>query len=63
MNPHMPTEDYSHMVMENKHMVDGDVGGDDGDEEAFEIPLSRVEIRIMQPPKMKIAMVVTLWTL
>jgi hypothetical protein len=34
----MPTEDYSHMVMENKHMVDGDCGGDDGDEEALEIP-------------------------
>jgi hypothetical protein len=30
----MSIEDYSHMVMENKHMVDGDGGGDDGDEEA-----------------------------
>jgi hypothetical protein len=29
----MPTKDYSHMVMENKHMVYGDGGGDDGDEE------------------------------
>jgi hypothetical protein len=34
----MPTEDYSLMVMENKHMVDGDGGGDDGHEEALEIP-------------------------
>jgi hypothetical protein len=43
----MPTEDYSHMVMENKHMVDGDGGGDDGDEKALEIPLYGVEIRIL----------------
>jgi hypothetical protein len=60
--PHIPTEDYSHMVMENKHMVDGDGGGDDGDEEALEIPLSGVESRILQPPKMKIAMAAALWT-
>jgi hypothetical protein len=50
------------MVMENKHMVDRDGGGDDGDEEALEISLSRVEIRILQPPKTKITMVVALWT-
>jgi hypothetical protein len=43
----MPTEDYSHMVMENKHLVDGDDGDDDGDEEALEIPLSEVEIGIL----------------
>jgi hypothetical protein len=30
----MPIEDYSLVVMENKHMVDEDGGGDDGDEEA-----------------------------
>jgi hypothetical protein len=50
----MSTEDYSHMVMENKYMVDGDGGGDVGDEEALEIPLSGVESRILQPPKTKI---------
>jgi hypothetical protein len=44
------------MVMENKHMVDGDGGSDDGDEEALKIPLSVVEIGILQPPRMKIAM-------
>jgi hypothetical protein len=58
----MPTEDYSHMVMENKHMVDGGGGGDDGDEEALEIPLSEVEIGILQPPKTKITMPVALQT-
>jgi hypothetical protein len=58
----MPTEDYAHMVMENKHMVDGDSAGDDGDEEALKIPLSKVEIGILQPPKMKIAMPAVLWT-
>jgi hypothetical protein len=57
----MPTEDYSRMVMENKHMDDGDGGGDDGDEEALEIPISGVEIRILQPPKMKIALLAALW--
>jgi hypothetical protein len=56
----MPTEDYSHMVMENKHMDDGDSGGDDGDEEALKIPFSGVESRILQPPNMKIAIVATL---
>jgi hypothetical protein len=44
---HMTTEDYSHMVMENKHMVDGDGVGDDDGEEALEIPLSGVESRIL----------------
>jgi hypothetical protein len=44
------------MVVENKHMVDRDSGGDDGDEEALEIPLSGVEIGILQPPKTKIVM-------
>jgi hypothetical protein len=51
------------MVMENKHKVDGDGGGDDDDdEESLKIPLSGVEIGILQPPKMKIAMPVALWT-
>jgi hypothetical protein len=45
------------MVMENKHMVDRDGVGDDGDEEALEIPFSGVENRINQPPKMKIMVV------
>jgi hypothetical protein len=35
------------MVMENKHMVDGDGVGDDDGEEALEIPLSGVESRIL----------------
>jgi hypothetical protein len=45
------------MVMENKHMVDGNGVGDDDGEEALEIPLSGVESRILQPSKTKIAMV------
>jgi hypothetical protein len=57
----MPIEDYSHMVMENKHMVDGDGVGDDGGEEALKIPLCGVDSRILQPLKMKIAMVEVLW--
>jgi hypothetical protein len=57
----MPIEDYSHMVMENRHMVDGDGVGDDNSEESLEIPLSGVESRILQPPKMKIMMVAALW--
>jgi hypothetical protein len=56
----MPTEDYSHMVMDNKHMMNGDGVGDDDGEEALKIPLFGVESRILQPPKMKIAMVVAL---
>jgi hypothetical protein len=43
----MPIEDYSHMVIKNKDMDDGDGGGDDGDKEALKIPLSGVEIRIL----------------
>jgi hypothetical protein len=57
----MPTENYSHMEMQNKHMVDGDGVGDDDGEEALEIPLYRVENRINQPPKMKIVVVAVLW--
>ena len=34
----MPTENYSHMVMEMKHMVDGDGIGDDGDEDCVKFP-------------------------
>jgi hypothetical protein len=56
----MPTEDYSHMVMENKQNVDGNDIGDDDGEEALEIPLFEVESRILQPPKTKIEMAM-LW--
>jgi hypothetical protein len=50
------------MVMENKYMDDGDGGGDDGGEEAVEIPLFGVEIGILQPLKTNIAMLAVLWT-
>jgi hypothetical protein len=43
----MSTEDYPHMVMENKHMVDGDDVDDDDGEEGLKIPLSGVESRIL----------------
>ena len=36
--PHMPTANYSHMVMERELMVDGDEGGDDGGEDGLRIP-------------------------
>jgi hypothetical protein len=49
----MSTEDYSHIVMENKHMVDEDGVGDHDGEEALEIPLSGVESRILQPRKQR----------
>jgi hypothetical protein len=57
----MPIENYSHMVMEDELIGDGDDVGDDGDEAALEIPLSGVENRINQPLKMKIMMAVALW--
>jgi hypothetical protein len=57
----MPTKNYSHMVMEIKHMVDGDGVGDDGDQEALEMPLSGVESGINQPPKTKIMVAAVLW--
>jgi hypothetical protein len=31
----MPTEDYSHMMMEMELMVDGDEGGEDGGEDGL----------------------------
>jgi hypothetical protein len=43
-------DDYSHMVMENKYMDDG---GGGCDEKALENPLSRVEMRILQPQKQR----------
>ena len=56
----MPTENYSHMVMENKHMVDGDDGGDDGGKDGIEIPLFDVESRTNLIPETKIVVVVAL---
>jgi hypothetical protein len=50
----MPIENYSHMVMGNKHMVGGDGVGDDCGQEVLEIPLSGVESKINQPSKRKI---------
>jgi hypothetical protein len=49
----MPIENYSHMVMENKHMVDGDSVSDYGGDESLRILFSRVKKRINQPPKNK----------
>jgi hypothetical protein len=57
--PHMPAENYSHMMMEDEHLV-GDGVGDDGGEEALEILLSRVENGINQFSKMKIMVVAAL---
>jgi hypothetical protein len=34
----MPIEDYSHMMMEMKLMVDGDEGGEDGGEDDLRSP-------------------------
>ncbi len=57
----MPTENYSHMVMENKHMVDGDDVDDDGGEDGVKIPLSGVESRTNLIPETKIVVVAALW--
>ena len=57
----MPTENYSHMVMEMEHMVDGEGLGDDGGEGGIEIPLSGVESRINLIPEMKIVVAAALW--
>ena len=56
----MPTANYSHMAMENEHMVDGDGVDDDDGEEALEIPFSGVENMINLTPETKIVMVVAL---
>ena len=42
----MPTENYSHMVMEMEHMVGGDGLGDDGGEGGGEIPIPDVGIML-----------------
>ena len=56
----MPTGNYSHMVMGNKHMVGGDGVGDDGSEDPLDIPLFGVESRINLAPKTKIVVVAAL---
>jgi hypothetical protein len=40
----MPTEDYSHMMMEMKPMVVGDDGGDDGSEDGLRYPSINVQV-------------------
>ena len=50
----MPTENYSHMVMDMKHMVGGDGLGDDGGEGGGEIPIPGVGIRAYLIPQLKI---------
>ena len=50
----MPTENYSHMVIEMEHMVDGDGLGDDGGEGGGEIPILGVGIRADLIPQLKI---------
>jgi hypothetical protein len=56
----MPAKNYSHMMMEDEHLV-GDGVGDDGGEEALKILLSRVENGINQSSKTKIMVVAVLW--
>ena len=56
----MPAEDYSHMAMVMKLMVDGDGVDDDGDEDGDKIPLSGVESRINLTPKTEIVVVAAL---
>jgi hypothetical protein len=56
----MPKENYSLMVMESEHMVDGhDVDGDGG-EDGVKIPLSSVESRTNMTIEMKIVVVAAL---
>ena len=50
----MPTENYSHMVMEMELMVGGDGLGDDGGEGGGKIPIPGVGIRADLIPEMKI---------
>ena len=49
----MPTENYSHMVMEMELMVGGDGLGDDGGEGGGEIPIPGVGIRADLIPHLK----------
>ena len=50
----MPTENYSHMVMEMEHMVNGDGLGDDGGEGGGEFPIPGVGITADLIPQLKI---------
>ena len=58
--PLKPTENYSLMVMESEHLVDGDGVDDDGGEDGVEIPLSGVESTTNLTPEMKIVVVAAL---
>ena len=57
----MPTGNYSHMVMEMEHMVDGDGLGDDGGEDDVEFPLSIAERKTDLIPETKIVVAAALW--
>ena len=57
----MSTKDYSLMMMESEHMVDGDDIGDDGGKDDVEIPLFGVEIKINLTKKTKILIAATLY--
>jgi hypothetical protein len=50
----MPTEDYSHMMVEMKLMVDGDEGGEDGGEGGFQSPPPGEKSWINLTPESKI---------
>jgi hypothetical protein len=50
----MPTENYSHMVMESKHMVAGDGVDDDGDEEALKISSPTWRAGSISPQKQRL---------
>ena len=52
--PHMPTANYSHMVMGMELMVDGDEGGEDGGEDGLRIPPPGEKSWINLSPKSKI---------
>ena len=55
--PHMPTANYSHMVMERELMVDGDDGGGDGGEDGLRIPPPEEKSWIDLSSETKIVMV------
>ena len=56
----MPTAVYSHMVMVEELMVDGDEGGEDGGEDGLRIPPPGEKSRINLSPKTKIVVVAAL---
>ena len=57
----MPTGNYTHMVMEKEHMVDGDGLVADGGEDGVEIPLSGPERKTNLISKTKIVVAAALW--